>query len=306
MTFKEKDKKFTTFWKSPDFLFVMIGLINIVMMLVTYWWASSWVYDPREAVIFVAIEAVLILAIGNVFVESSKEAISANALKSQFIDIVAHQIRTPLSAIKWSLELIKQENKENFSDKQRKYFDQIGKANEEIIDLANNFIGLVDLESNVEFKKDKINLTDLIEQRINNILFLAEIDGTKIEFKNESGLNYIKGDETKIAVIVDNLLDNAIKYGQAGRAIEVNLSKKNDCLIIRVTNFGMGIAQDEKKSIFEKFYRSRMARKKSVQGNGLGLYISKVLAQKMGGDLFFESIPEVKTSFFLKLPIEDK
>ena len=97
------------FWKLPDFLILMMAFINILGMLFTYYLALNFVDDPRTAVIFVAIESAIILIIGNIVAESSRKVIANYRLKEEFIDLVSHQIRNPITNVKWNLELLGQE-----------------------------------------------------------------------------------------------------------------------------------------------------------------------------------------------------
>lgn len=275
------------FWKKPDFLIFILGSINIFGMLGTYFWASKKI-DPQEAVLWVALESGVVLVIGNAILELFKKSLSALKMKKDFISIISHQLRNPLTAIKWSLEGIIQES-ENFTKKQKHQIKKMVVANETLIELLNNFIFLERLEDDKSFQKEKIEGAALIKNKIKEFAPFAE--AKKIKIKTFFGKNkrFVLANEDFLNVIFDNFLSNALRYSFEKTVISVRIRKQEERIFFYFENKGVEIKSEEENYLFEKFYRSDSAKKFSPQGSGLGLYISKVLTDKMKGEIGFNS-----------------
>ncbi len=288
-------------WRLPDILLIAMAIFNIVVMIVSYWWISSGVDDPSLAIFPIALEAVIILVVGNIIAETSKEVIDNQKLKKEFINIISHQMRTPLTAAKWSLELMKKETDEKKKDK---YIDRTIEANERMMGIVNDFVHLARMSEEIkEIKIEKFEVSELVEGIIRNDKFFSEVQDVKIEYENKEGLIFVDADKLKTEVVFSNLIDNALKYSPSHTKIEVIFSKKGNKFIAEIKDHGIGIDSENRKYIFTKFYRSDNARRSCSSGTGIGLYFCKVIVEKMNGEIWFESKEGVGTSFFVSLPL---
>lgn len=288
-------------WKLPDVLLIMMAFFNIMVMLGSYWWISSGVDDPTLAIFPIALEAVIILIVGNIIAETSKEVIDNQKLKKEFINIISHQMRTPLTAAKWSLELMKKEKDEKKKDK---YIDRTIEANERMMGIVNDFVHLARMSEEIkEIKIEKFEVSELVESIIKNDKFFSEVQDVKIEYKNKEGLIFVDADRLKTEVVFSNLIDNALKYSPSHTKIEVILEKKGKNFIAEIKDHGIGINSENRKYIFTKFYRSDNARRSCSSGTGIGLYFCKVITERMNGEIWFESKEGIGTSFFVSLPL---
>ena len=289
------------FWKLPDILFVEMAIVNIAVMLVSYWLISYGVDDPAFVIFPIMLEAVVILIIGNIITETSKEIIENQKLKKEFINIISHQMRTPLTASKWSLELLKKEKDEQKKDR---YIDKIIEANERMMGIVNDFVHLARMSEEVkEIKAEKFEVSELIKSIIRNDKFFSEIQNVEIEYKNEDGEIFVNADRLKAEVVFSNLIDNALKYSPPHTKIEVILKKDDENFIAEIKDRGIGIGEETKKYIFTKFYRSDGARRTCSSGTGIGLYFCKIITTKMNGRIWFNSKEGIGTSFFVSLPL---
>lgn len=291
-------------WKLPDFFLIISAVINIVTMLITYWWLSNWAEDPREAVPFVAIEAVLITIIGNIVVESAKRIISVNQLKKEFVDIISHQLRSPLATIKWYMEMMSKTNTEKFTAKQKEYMGVVVDANGKMLNLINDLLNMANIEKgDAKYNFEELDFIQIIHETINNHKIYMQSKKMKLTFKKPKIREVtVWADRMKLKVIIENLITNAIKYTPQGGTIDVNLNKKGDNIICQIKDNGLGIRDNDKALIFEKFYRGRVTRNTEINGTGLGLYICKVLVNGMNGQIWFKSKYGQGSSFFVSLP----
>ncbi|MDZ7612083.1 MAG: HAMP domain-containing sensor histidine kinase [Candidatus Moranbacteria bacterium] len=299
--FKEESKRYgIPFWKLPDFLLLAMAFINIVMMILTYYWVERLVEDPREAVFIVAFEAALILIVGNVIAESSKKVISNYKLKEEFIDLISHQVRTPLTNIKWNLELLQKKK----TKQQEKYVMRLADSVEKMTSLVNDFVYLSRLDqSKKEINREKIKLNDFIEEIAKDNRLYAKLKRIKIETDIPRKKICIMADKKKLSIVLNNLIDNAVKYSYEKSQVKVSLKKDERRAIIEVEDHGCGVGKKEKEKIFEKFYRSEQARKMASDGTGVGLYVAKTLTEEMSGKMRFESQKDEGSVFFVSFPL---
>ncbi len=302
--FKKQSREYEVpIWKLPDFLFLVSGIMNAGLMVVTYWLASNFMEDPRESVFVVALESVLILFLTNIIVESSKKIMKGSRLKKEFINIISHQVRSPLTSIKWSIESIKKE-KGLLSEKQTGLINEIAASAEKIEDLMSDFIYLSKMEENKKLKKEKININNLLGSIKEANSYLAKVKKIKL-VSNRLKNPYLKTDHRELKLILDNLIDNAIKYSFPETAVIIHLEKDKNNFLFKITNKGCGIAEKDKENIFTKFFRGEEGSKIHASGTGLGLFISNNLAKKMKGKIWFDSEKDKETVFYFKMPLSN-
>jgi len=299
---REKAEEFgISFWKMPETLLILSALLNIFVMIGTYYWASNIAEDPREAVLIVALESIMILVISNIIVESAERIIDTQKLKREFVSIISHQIRSPLTNIHWSLEILKRKKNEGY-EVTEKYLNRIAESSKRITNLADNFIHLSRIDEKVKFKKEKIDLVKIVEKIVASNSLFAHSHHVKVVFKQINKEVLVNSNRESLRIIIENLIENAIKYCSEGGTVEILIKKNEGNTIFQVSNEGLGISNNEKEFIFKKFYRTKEAKLIFPHGTGLGLYMSKSLLQKLGGKIWFESKLNRKTTFFVELP----
>lgn len=226
-----------------------------------------------------------------------------NKMKSEFVSVASHQLRTPLTSIKWFAELLFDENNSNLTSDQKEWIKEIYDGNERLIDLVNDLLNVSRIETGKNFvvERKKMDVVKIIRDVVKkqtpsakekNITLLL---GTHIP---ETLLLDIDG--VKIEQVFQNLLSNAIKYSPENSEVQFGFLDEGSSVCFSVKDSGIGIPEDQKKHLFEKFFRASNVIMTETQGTGLGLYIAKSIIEGHGGSIWFESHTK-GTTFFIRL-----
>ncbi|MGB9638298.1 MAG: sensor histidine kinase [bacterium] len=222
-------------------------------------------------------------------------------LNDKIISMVSHELRTPLTSIKGFAETILQED----LDKSEilKFVNIIYNEADRLNRLVNSLLNLSRLESaKVNFNIKKIDTKEIVENVIELMYPKMKNNNLKLIREYEDDIIYeALIDEDKTEQIIINLLDNAIKYSPKGGNITIGIQNKETEVLIYIKDTGIGIPENEKPRIFEKFYRTSIS-SFIAQGTGLGLVITKYLVEGQGGKIWFESQENVGTTFYFTLP----
>lgn len=225
-------------------------------------------------------------------------------MKDDFISMASHELKSPLTAIKGYIGLLTDslQNKDESEEvkNQRRYLQNMDISATRLRDLVEDLLEVSRLEQNrlpINFRK--INLTEIVRGIVEEMQVSAQ--QKKLELANNiKKPSEINADSERVKQILVNLLSNAIKYTPAGK-IEVKSREDDKFVYVTVADTGLGISAEDMKNLFAKFYRIKNADTEKISGTGLGLWISKEIAQKMEGDLTVESIVGVGSHFTLKL-----
>jgi signal transduction histidine kinase len=224
--------------------------------------------------------------------------------KSQFITILSHQFRTPLTHIKLALaELL--EKKEKFETEDIKWLEEGERAAENLISILRHLFEMIDFEEKrAVVNKERICLNELLGKSIENIKFLTTAKNLTVVSNFATSPNfYINGDRSMASFVAEALLQNAIDYSSLGSEIKADLSANKGLVKIMVSNRGIGISSEENDMIFKKFFRSKEAFLTATDRSGLSLYLAKMVMEKHGGKIGFQSKPGEETSFFAEFPL---
>lgn len=228
-----------------------------------------------------------------------------NKEKDEVIAVVSHEFRTPLAAIKGYLDLIRTQTEKSLNQEQQGFIKKIMINVGRLQAIMENTLNVSVLESGaltlflqpVDFEK---LVTDVIE---NSLKFNAEDKKLILNFNLPSTrLPLISGDPPRLKQIVTNLVDNSIKYTDKG-SITIDLSREREWVVMKVTDTGKGIESKDMSSLFQKFFRGGDYRNRTIQGTGLGLYITKELVDKHRGTIDIQSKLDEGTTVTVKLPI---
>lgn len=226
-------------------------------------------------------------------------------LKSELISITAHQLRTSLSAFKWMLKMFLNKDFGALSTEQEAFLNRSYESNERMIRLVSEMLTINKTEDTI-LKYDFI--TSDLENLIEGVIFEFEGESHEksielIYLKSKEKIPEFKLDQDKVRVVLQNLIDNALKYSDHGDHIFISAKISGNMVEVSVKDTGIGISQEQQEKIFEKFFRADNARKKESVGSGLGLYTVKTIVEKHGGKLWFESQEGQGSTFFFTLPI---
>ncbi len=209
---------------------------------------------------------------------------------------ISHDIKTPLTVILGYLEIMRLKNGED------EMLEKVEIKAKQVMNLINQFFTLAKLESgDMDVNLCKINISEVCRE---NVLEFYEILLQK-EFEvvldiPETPL-FVQGDKDALQRILYNLLSNVIRYGSDGKYLGIFLREDKNSVYIDVVDKGKGIKPEYTANVFDRLYTMEDSRNREIQGNGLGLTIAKNLANSLGGDILLNSMPNVKTTFTVKL-----
>lgn len=298
------------FWQCPNSLFLVMGVIIVAAMLITYWIGIHFI-EPELVIAIVSLVTIILLTIGHSLVGSFARIAEASRMKSEFVSIVSHQLRTPLSALKWSLDLLRSKRLGDLNPKQKEYFDIINESSIKMIKLVNDLLNVNRIEERrLETRPNLFSITDLIKGVVKELNILAQVHGVNIVFKNQKKLPLVYADSDRIRMVLQNLIDNAIKYSKKKSGlveIGADISQKKKKMVrVSVKDNGVGIPPFMHKQVFGKFFRGENLIKQKVEGTGLGLFIAKGIIVISKGEIGFESQEGKGSTFWFTLPIKIK
>jgi signal transduction histidine kinase len=228
-----------------------------------------------------------------------------NENKSDIISITAHQLRTSLSALKWILKMFIDEDVGKLTNEQNELMEKAYSSNERMLLLVNDLLTLNNTEKvSIPYNFKKVDILYLVEQTL--FEFYGETNKKGISLillKPETSLPPLNCDEEMIRVVIQNLIENSIKYSNANGKVFVSLLQKENNLQISVHDTGIGIKDEDKDKIFQKFFRAGNAIEKDSVGSGLGLFTTKNIIEKHNGKIWFENTQNGGATFFVTLPI---
>lgn len=229
-------------------------------------------------------------------------------MKSEFVSLTAHQLRTPLSAMKWTMKMLLDEELGKINEEQREFLENNYESNERMISLINDLLNVTRIEEG-RFLYDLIP-TDL-EETIKSITDSYEEEAKrkkiKLVFKKPvKKIPEIMLDSDKIKMAIENLVDNAVRYTLSGGEVTISLKQVEKTVEFSIEDTGVGILKKQKARIFSKFFRGTNVMKMDTEGSGLGLYITKNIIDAHGGKIWFESELDKGAKFYFQLPIKPK
>ncbi len=225
--------------------------------------------------------------------------------KSEFVSLAAHQLRTPLSIMNWSMSMLKKGDFGKLNKDQKEVIDRAFETNESMVSMVNNLLNITRIEEGKYiYETSLVDMKELINSVLNNYQHLIKNKKIIIEYKEPKDLPKIQVDSEKIKIAIQNLIDNAIKYSHIGGKIIITLKNNGKNIEFIMQDFGIGIPKDQSSSIFNKFFRSDNAKKVDPNGTGIGLFLTENIINAHRGIIWFESEEEKGTSFHFSLPIK--
>ena len=221
-----------------------------------------------------------------------KQEISSKKMLSN----ISHDIKTPLTVILGYLEMMRLERPEDET------LQKVEAKALQVMELINQFFTLAKLEAgDTDLEISKINVSELCRENILNFYDILRGKDFVVEISVPEKDIFVQGEKGAIDRILSNLISNAVRYGSDGKYLGLTLRESEEYAYIDITDKGKGIEKAFAENVFERLYTMEDSRNRRIQGNGLGLTIAKNLAGQLGGDIYLDSEPNVKTTFTVEL-----
>jgi len=228
-------------------------------------------------------------------------------MKSLFVSVAAHELRSPLASISAYLELLMDGGLGRLTDPQRNALAVVRSSADRLLAITNNLLDATRIESgHLELDLQPIGLADLLERSVAEFRARFESHTQALVLSRETGLPPALCDAKRVAQVVGNLLDNAQKYSPDGTRVTVRLGRAAEPGFLRVSvaDEGVGIDPEDRPRLFTRFFRTGRATESEAGGTGLGLFICRSLVESQGGRIGFDSVPGRGSTFWFTVPVD--
>ena len=226
-------------------------------------------------------------------------------IKSDFVSISSHQFRIPITLMSWYSEMLINNKAGKINSKQRRYLEEINSSSQRLAKLITLLLNISRLELGIFSSRSKaINVIELANRVIEG--FLAEIKNKNLKIRKnfEKNMPFFETDPEIMSLVMQNLISNAVKYTPKRGKIGISIKKQKSNILISVSDTGCGIPKSQHSRVFSKFFRAENVKEKKEKekGNGLGLYIIKLILDYCGGKIWFRSKENKGTIFYVLIP----
>jgi len=224
--------------------------------------------------------------------------------KDEFISLVSHQLRTPLTVIRVYGEMLTNGMFGNLSEEQAQWVRNMTNSSTRLIDIVGDILNVSRLDlGRIKISPQLRDIREVLASCVREVQPLANEKRITLTLNLPKRPVQVAVDETVLVQIAHNLLTNAIRYTKPGKGVvTVRLEATKEGYVIAVKDNGVGIPKSARQHVFERFYRAKNAVGMEAQGSGLGLYLIKVMADAFGGKVWFESSAAIGTTFYVLIP----
>jgi len=229
------------------------------------------------------LSGVVIVALLWIFRRREQES---ERLKQEFVTVVTHKFRTPMTGIKWAMEML--HNNVTFQQKED-YLKEMDRAAERLREIIDLLTGFASVNNDSRRAYSFVSPRQLTEESLAKHGPLIRDKQLALETEIESDVPSLLTDKNKLQFVLDVLLDNAIKYTPAGGQIKVGLRREGNFVVLTVGDTGMGFSPSDRRRIFQRFWRGENAKLADPEGMGLGLFTARAIVRRLGGEMRAES-----------------
>jgi len=309
--FKQARKYGIPLWQHPQFLFLVMGVVIVLSSILSYTLGRRYIEDPHVAALFIIILTLVLLVLAFTIERSFERLAEASRLKSEFVSIVSHQLRAPLSNMKWIVDLL---TSKKGNTNQEEYFVMLKENSSRMQDLVNDLLMVSRIEEGgLATQRKEFAFEDLLSEVVLSFQPMMQAHNIVLKIESEKKIPKVFADPLQIRQVLSNLLDNAIKYTgkiksaalqdtARKRTVTMRLQGQGRNLRFEIEDTGVGIPKEDQKYLFQKFFRSGNVLRHETQGSGLGLYIAKAIVKRSGGKMGFHSEEHKGSTFWFTIP----
>jgi len=236
--------------------------------------------------------------------EQNERLLEADRLKDEFVALISHDLRTPLTSIIGYTELALDETDDAPLDPERKsYLSVVARSSERLLRLVDDllFVARLQAGNGLELEPSDLDLAAIAEQASLEARPRADAKQLTLRYSG-TGPAELRADRGRIFQLLDNLIANAIKFTPAGGTVEVHVEAAPSAVVLEVRDTGIGMSEEEAQQLFERFFRTERATAAQIPGTGLGLFISRAITEAHGGRIVAAPRPGGGTVFRIELP----
>jgi signal transduction histidine kinase len=221
-------------------------------------------------------------------------------LKDEFISTVSHELRTPLTSITGYVELAREQ-----ADPEAARFLEIVQRNAgRLLELVNDLLLVARIQGGrLEIEVEQVDVRELAAESVASAQPQAARRAVELVVRRGDGTAEVLGDRRRLIQVFDNLVSNAIKFSSEGGRVDVAVGRRGEEVVVEVTDAGIGMTDEERGRLFERFFRTRGALDRQIPGTGLGLYITRHIVEAHGGAIDVRSVDGQGSTFAVRLPV---
>jgi signal transduction histidine kinase len=223
-------------------------------------------------------------------------------LKDEFVATVSHELRTPLTSMMGFLEMVREGEAGDLTEEQQRFLAIVYRSSERLQRLVGDLLFVARLDaSGLQLQFGRVDVTEIVRDAVESQAALARSRSIDLRAQLEN-VPAVTGDRERLSQLVGNLVSNALKFTPPGGTVTVRTLVDDGYVVIEVTDTGIGIPEGEQSRLFQRFFRSSTATEQAIPGTGLGLVISRAIAEAHGGSISVRSAPGTGASFRVELP----
>jgi two-component system phosphate regulon sensor histidine kinase PhoR len=261
----------------------------------------------RDAIVilFISVIAVILLIINHLRLFERSLMVDKlqqiDKMKDDFISVASHELKTPLTAIKGSVSIIRGNFKNNIPPELTEWFDMINDSVARLNDLVNDLLNVSRIEQNrLAFELSSVDSAAIITEVVNQLKFSAQTKSLQLIYQPSPVPLLVQANPNRFREVMVNLIGNAIKYTLTG-SVTIREITEDKTIRFIIQDTGVGIAPEDKEKLFQKFSRVFNEKTRDVPGSGLGLWITKAMIERMNGKIYVDSVLDQGTVFTVVL-----
>lgn len=282
------------------FTFLFAALLVEAIIIVNYFHAEILSMIPMLSPQVIPTVSAAVIAIMFYFIW--RDEVEKEQSRDEFISVITHKFRTPLTGVKWAIEMLRN----NITDQQKQdILVHMENSNQRLLEIVDLMVGFAQFDKHLDYAYEATSLRETVDMSLKKYGDQIRAKNVNFQINSATTLPMVISDKRKIQFVVDMLIDNALKYTPAGGLITIGLVQSRRHLILSIHDTGIGISWADRGNVFKKYYRSRNAKLAHTEGMGLGLYTAKTIVEKHHGRIWFDSKGAGKgTTFYIKLKIK--